>query len=82
MLKEETTTFAGAEVKLETMSEADVKLHTDLTASTTHISRINNRIYAIIEEEAKAFFDGASTVDQCAANIQSRVSLYLDEQYN
>ncbi|MBR4345777.1 MAG: extracellular solute-binding protein [Oscillospiraceae bacterium] len=82
VLKEETTTFAGAEVKLETMSEADVKLHTDLIASTTHISRINNRIYSIIEEEAKAFFDGASTVDQCAANIQSRVSLYLDEQYN
>ncbi len=39
----------------------------------------NSEILAIIEEEADSFFSGQKSVDDVAAIIQNRVSLYLSE---
>ena len=33
------------------------------------------------EEVAQLFFDGSKTADETASIIQSRVSLYMSEQY-
>ena len=39
----------------------------------------NNEIMNMIREESAAYFAGQKTVDDVAAGIQNRVSLYVDE---
>lgn len=37
-------------------------------------------IYAIIDEEAQAYFAGSRSLDDTATIIQNRVQLYIDEK--
>ena len=46
------------------------------------INEFDRNIYTIIATEASAYFSGDKTAEQAASNIQSRVSIYLAEQYS
>lgn len=41
----------------------------------------DSTILSIVMEQAEPFFDGGKTVEDVAAGIQSRVNIYLSEQY-
>lgn len=63
------------------VSAADVQKFWDLVGSIDIISSSNSAIIAIIYNEAGAYFAGDKTAEACAKLIQSRVSLYVAEQY-
>ena len=48
-------------------------------AGTPIVNAVDEQIGAIINEELSAFYAGACSADDCAARIQSRVSLWLAE---
>lgn len=51
-----------------------------LIEDTTRVYSYDENIYTIISDEAAAYFAGQSTAEAIAKNIQSRVSLYVNEQ--
>lgn len=53
----------------------------DLINSTTTVSSADIVVTELITELAAPYFAGTQSVEQTAQNIQSRVSIYLDEQY-
>ena len=48
-------------------------------AGTPLVSRVPGQVQAIIDEEISAYFGGVGTPEDCAAKIQSRVSIWLAE---
>ena len=76
-----TTNFGDTEVELPPVTQADIDKLTALLTSGTFAYRSNPRIDEIIKDETTPYFQGAKTVDEVAANIQSRVSIYISEQY-
>ncbi len=70
----------GWEYWYEPCTEEDVEEFYELLNGAVTVSGSGNSdILAIIEEEASAFFTGQKSVDDVAAVIQNRVSLYLSE---
>ncbi len=52
----------------------------DLINNTTRIFTYDESLYEIIFDETAAFFAGQKTAEDTAKNVQSRVSLYVNEQ--
>lgn len=48
--------------------------------SVTIAARHDPQIWAIVWQEANAYFSGGRNVEDAMRNIQSRVSIYLAEQ--
>lgn len=65
----------------ETISEADEEKFMELLGSVTVLEGMEKSLEDILSEEANAYFAGAATAEQTARTIQSRASLYLQEQY-
>ena len=65
----------------ETISEADEEKFMELLGSVTVLEGMDKSLEDILSEEANAYFAGAATAEQTARTIQSRASLYLQEQY-
>lgn len=65
----------------ETISEADEEKFMELLGSVTVLEGMDKSLENILSEEADAYFAGAATAQQAAKIIQSRASLYLQEQY-
>jgi ABC-type glycerol-3-phosphate transport system substrate-binding protein len=66
--------------------KASAAVQSDIDAVKAVISRAAKRttdfsLNAIVSEEASAFFAGAKSAEEVAALIQSRVGIYLSEQY-
>jgi len=62
-----------------TQEQVDKVMH--LIRSVTRVSRNYDKIIAIIEEEAPAFYNGQKTAEAVAGIIQSRVQIYISENY-
>ena len=67
------------EVKALSDSEAEQLSRLVKTVSTTYSP--DNDIFNIIEEEASAYYEGQKSIEEVANIIQSRVSIYLSENY-
>ena len=52
----------------------------DLIDQTTSVFTFDESIMNIITEESAAYFAGSKTLDETAAMIQNRASLYVAEQ--
>lgn len=65
----------------ETISDADEAKFMELLNSITVLEGMDKPLEDILCEEADAYFAGGCTAQQAAKNIQSRASLYLQEQY-
>ena len=71
--------FIGTDVEGEHMTEKEVSDFTEVINNCTVTDRLNSQIMTIINEEADAFFAGASDADTASKNIQSRMTIYLNE---
>ena len=67
--------------EVENISEADEAKFLELLSSVTVLEGMDQALENILSEEADAYFAGATTAQQAAKIIQSRASLYLQEQY-
>jgi hypothetical protein len=61
-------------------SSEDAKQFKDTVYSTTKMARINDQLVNLITTELNAYVAGGKTAEETAAQIQSRVSIYLAEQ--
>lgn len=68
------------EFPIYAMTEFEYNAIMDLINSTTRISRYDESVMNIINEEVEYFFNGDRTAEQTAEYIQSRVNLYVNEQ--
>ena len=66
----------------ETISDADEAKFLELLNSVTVLEGMDRSLEDILREEAAAYFAGGCTAQQAAKNIQSRASLYLQEQHS
>lgn len=69
------------EVKISAPTQEDIDMLIDYFSSVTKLSRYDQSINDIINEETVLFFDGTKSVDETASIIQSRASIYMSEQY-
>ena len=67
--------------EVENISEADEAKFLELLSSVTVLEGMDQALENILSEEADTYFAGAATAQQAAKIIQSRASLYLQEQY-
>lgn len=73
--------IGNEEIKLENLTEEDLDKVVDILSSTNRVYRYNSSVIDIVNEETASFFNGTKSADETAAMIQSRISLYLSEQY-
>ena len=71
----------GSEVEIDPLTEADIAGITALISGDVTTDKINSRISAIITDESEAFFHGDIDADTASKNIQSRMDIYMSEQY-
>ena len=69
-------------LKNKDVSEDDIHRYIDYFASVDRLQNYDNKLKEIIDEEISAFTQGGRSADETAKLIQSRVSLYLSEQYS
>lgn len=75
-----TVSSSGKSVNIYTATSEEVAQVMALLHSTTQMAEYDQRIMDIVNEEAAAFFAGQNSAAQAAAIIQSRVSIYVNEQ--
>ena len=68
--------FEGLEI-----SQADVDMLESLMESTHYATSYDSVVLDLVLEEAAAYFGGDRSAAQVAANIQSRIQLYVNEQF-
>ena len=61
-------------------NEYDAELMRQQVYNTTKLAHKDEALLRIICSEAVAYFEGQKSLDDAAAQIQSRVSIYLAEQ--
>ena len=71
---------SGKSVNIYTATSEEVAQVMALLHTTTQMAEYDQRIMDIVNEEAAAFFAGQNSAAQAAAIIQSRVSIYVNEQ--
>lgn len=66
---------------VQELSQTDADQFCALLDETTVLEGLDPALEEILQEEAAVYFAGGCSVGQAAENIQSRASLYLQEQY-
>ncbi len=69
------------EIKIEPITREDADSLVEYMKTVDKISRYDTNLTDIINEDSAAYFNGTKSVDETASIIQSRVSIYLSEQY-
>ena len=69
----------GVEVIIHPLNTEDVTKVTNFIKELSLISNSNNSVNDIINEEASAFFSGQKSAKEVADIIQSRLSIYVNE---
>ncbi len=67
------------EVVVQPMTQEEVDYVKDFVESLTMVYNANENVYNIITEEASAYFSGQKSAKEVADIIQSRVSIYVNE---
>ena len=69
--------FGGCEY----FTEGDAERLRELVYGTEKLAHDDAPLLEILNTEARLYFEGAKTLDEAAASIQSRAGLYVAEQY-
>lgn len=77
--EDETYWIGDQEVKIQPLTQEDVDYMKSFIGSLTNTFNANNNVYNIITEEVAPFFAGQKTAKEVADIIQSRVSIYVNE---
>ena len=72
--------FYNETVDVYAVTPEQFRIVKDLIDSTHSVYAFDENILSIVSEECAAYFAGAKTIDETAALIQNRVSLYMAEQ--
>ena len=62
------------------LSQAEADTIRELVNTTTKAYRMDDSITSIVAEQAEAYFAGQKSVDEVARLIQSKASIYVNEQ--
>ena len=65
---------------MDIFNESDAEILREQVYNTRKLVHKDEALRAIIQSGAAAYFEGQKSVDEAAAQIQSRVSIYLAEQ--
>jgi hypothetical protein len=65
----------------EYFTEGDAERLRELVYGTKKLAHDDAPLLEILNTEAQLYFEGAKTLDEAAASIQSRAGLYVAEQY-
>ena len=76
----DTIGFFNETVDVYAVTPEQYQIVRDLIDSTHSVYSFDENILSIVSEECAAYFSGAKTIDETAALIQNRVSLYMAEQ--
>lgn len=79
--QENTWYINGKELNLPPMTAEQTDFLINYLKSVTKVSKYDENVNKIINEESALFFSGSKSADETAATIQSRVNIYLNEQY-
>lgn len=66
---------------IDVFNEEDAKILREQVYNTTKLVSSDEDILTIIRSEATQYFEGQKSVEEAANQVQSRVSIYLAEQY-
>lgn len=69
----------GIEIKIDPMSREEVDHYVELLKSFTQVSKSDETLMEIINEEAEPYFSGQKNAQEVAQIIQSRAQVYLNE---
>ena len=72
--------FFNETVDVYAITPEQYQIVRSLIDSTHSVYSFDENILSIVSEECAAYFSGAKTIDETAALIQNRVSLYMAEQ--
>lgn len=67
------------EIIIEPLTAEEVQVVKDFISSISLVYNVNESVNSIIQEEASAFYSGQKTAQEVADIIQSRVSIYVNE---
>ncbi len=70
----------GETMEIYALTEGQVQLIRGIIESTTHVMNYDESILNIINEEAAPFFAGQKSAQEAAELIQSRMTIYVNEQ--
>ncbi len=76
---DETYYIGGQDIKVEPFSKEEILEYTNFIKSLKLVNNYNANVNNIIYEEASAFFSGQKTAEEVADIIQSRLSIYVNE---
>lgn len=68
------------QIKMTSMTQEEYDAFLRLYESCSMVSRYQDELVSVIEDELGPFFDGQKTAEQTAELIQNRVTLYVQEQ--
>jgi ABC-type glycerol-3-phosphate transport system substrate-binding protein len=80
MESEMNVTLYGEIIKMPAMTQADIDAVYALLATVDGRTKGDETLAAIVSEEAAPYFAGAKTAEESARLIQSRATLYVNEQ--
>ena len=67
------------EIRLDPLTKEEVQFMKDFVQSVTLVYAPNQNVYNIVNEEASAFFNDQKTAKEVADIIQSRLTIYVNE---
>ena len=75
--------YEGARVELKGTPSAEhiKKIIYSAIASADILAIYDENLFQIVYEECQSFFNNRTTIEQCVNSIQSKVGLYIAEQY-
>ncbi len=73
-------TVGNEQIYLGAATQEEIDVFMEYMEGIDSMSYWNDSITAIMDEETQMYFAGDQTAEQAAKNIQSRVTLYLEEQ--
>lgn len=68
------------QIEVKTPTQADYDQFMALYNAVDSMSYVDEKVSEIVNDEAAAYFAGDKDLDSCAAQIQSRVKIYVNEQ--
>ena len=72
--------WGGVEIKYHPLTAEDTALLRELIDTTTRLTTQDEDIYVIVSEGAAPFFAGQRSAQEVAKQIQSKASIYINEQ--
>ena len=72
--------ISGIPVPLRTVTEEEIALVEEIVAATTHILSVDESLKEILVSNAAPYFADQRSVEETVRQIQSRASIYVNEQ--